>query len=114
MSRYEIGLNENDGKERFTAKDHHDLVVKSLPENADTVFKSGIVNGFAVFGVTGEMIFDSLNNAQNHLPSIAITKELNTRANTIEKTYESLKKHKAYIDISKDHLSSAKMQYALE
>lgn len=80
LSRYKIGLNENDGKERFTAKDHHDLVVKSLPENADTVFKSGIVDRFAVFGVTGEMIFDSLNNAQNHLPSIAITKELNTKS----------------------------------
>ncbi len=79
LSRYEIGLNENDGKERFTAKDHHDLVVNCLPENADTVFKSGIVDRFSVFGVTGEMIFDSLNNAQNQLPSIAITKELNTK-----------------------------------
>lgn len=79
LSRYEIGLNENDGKERFTAKGHHDLVVNSLPENADTVFKSGIVDRFSVFGVTGEMIFDSLNNAQNQLPSMTITKELNTK-----------------------------------
>lgn len=80
LSRYTIGLNENDGKERFTAKDHHDLVVNSLPDNADTVFKSGIVDRFAVFGVTGEMIFDSLDNAQNQLPSAAITKELNTKS----------------------------------
>ena len=80
LSRYKIGLNENDGKERFTAKDHHDLVVNSLPDNADIVFKSGIVDRFAVFGVTGEMIFDSLNNAQNQLPSVAITKELNTKS----------------------------------
>lgn len=28
LSRYEIGLNEKEGKERFTDRSHHDLVVK--------------------------------------------------------------------------------------
>ncbi len=78
LSRYEIGLNEKEGKERFTDRSHHDLVVKTLPENADTVFKSGLTDRMVVFGVTGEIIFDSQNSGQRNLPSGAIIRELNT------------------------------------
>lgn len=78
LSRYEIGLNEKEGKERFTDRSHHDLVVKTLPENADTVFKSGLTDRMVVFGVTGEIIFDSQNSSQRNLPSGAIIRELNT------------------------------------
>ena len=42
LARYEIGLKDKTGKERFTDRSHHDLVVKNLAKNADIVFKSGI------------------------------------------------------------------------
>lgn len=81
LSRYEEGLNDKSGKERFTAKSHHDLVIKNLAKNADIVYKSGLADKFGVVCESGDLIFDSSKNFFNKLPSSAITKELNLTKN---------------------------------
>ena len=77
LARYEDGLKDKSGKERFTDKSHHDLVVKNLAKNADIVYKSGLADKFGVVGESGDLIFDSSKNSKNifnKLPSSAITK----------------------------------------
>ena len=81
LSRYEEGLNDKSGKERFTDRSHHDLVVKNLAKNADIVFKSGLADKFGVVGDAGTLLFDSSKNNFNKLPSSAINKELNISKN---------------------------------
>lgn len=84
LARYEDGLKDKSGKERFTDKSHHDLVVKNLAKNADIVYKSGLADKFGVVGESGDLIFDSSKNSKNifnKLPSSAITKELNLTKN---------------------------------
>lgn len=81
MSRYGEGLNDKSGKERFTDRSHHDLVVKNLAKNADIVFKSGLADKFGVVGDAGTLLFDSSKNNFNKLPSSAINKELNISKN---------------------------------
>lgn len=76
LSRYEEGLKEQQGNQRYTAKEHHDLVVSNLAKNADTVFKSGLVDMFMVVGDSGKVIFDSTKNNLNLNPSHSISKEL--------------------------------------
>ena len=64
---------------RATPKEHHDLVVKLLPQNADSVFLSGKADVFKVYSREG-LIFDSHVHFQE-MPSVAINHELhrNTR-----------------------------------
>lgn len=64
---------------RATPKEHHDLVVKLLPQNADAVFLSGKADVFKVYSREG-LIFDSHVHFQE-MPSVAINHELhrNTR-----------------------------------
>lgn len=81
LARYEIGLKNKTGKERFTDRSHHDLVVKNLAKNADIVFKSGLADKFGVVGDAGTLLFDSSKNNFNKLPSSAINKELNISKN---------------------------------
>ena len=81
LARYEIGLKDKTGKERFTDRSHHDLVVKNLAKNADIVFKSGLADKFGVVGDAGTLLFDSSKNNFNKLPSSAINKELNISKN---------------------------------
>lgn len=73
--RYQDGLKKRDGKERYTFKDHHDLVVSKLPENADIVYKSGLADKFVVIGEQKKVLFDS-KKTPNELPSNAINKAL--------------------------------------
>ena len=69
---------------RATPKEHHDLVVKLLPQNADAVFLSGKADVFKVYSREG-LIFDSRVQFQE-MPSVAIDQELhrNTRRLRIE------------------------------
>ena len=64
---------------RATPKEHHDLVVKLLPQNADNVFLSGKADVFKVYSREG-LIFDSRERFKE-MPSVAIDRELhrNTR-----------------------------------
>lgn len=81
LERYEEGLKEKRGFERYTGRDVHDLVVKNLAKNADIVFKSGLADKFGVVGDAGILIFDSSKNNFKKLPSSAINKELNISKN---------------------------------
>lgn len=81
LYRYEEGLKNKDGMERYTGRDVHDLVVKNLAKNADIVFKSGLADKFGVVGDAGILIFDSSKNNLKKLPSSAINKELNISKN---------------------------------
>lgn len=74
LSRYEIGKLVGEGKERFTTKEHHDLVVSVLPANADTVLQSGLADRMIVMDDAGEIIFDSVIQSLN--PSYFIETEL--------------------------------------
>ena len=74
LSRYEIGKLAGEGKERFTAKEHHDLVVSVLPSNADAVLHSGLADRMIVRDDAGEIIFDSAIEVLN--PSYFIEAEL--------------------------------------
>lgn len=81
LERYEKGLKEKSGLERYTGRDIHDLVVKNLAKNADIVFKSGLADKFGVVGDGNILLFDSSKNNFNKLPSSAINKELNISKN---------------------------------
>ncbi|WP_304333697.1 zeta toxin family protein [Conchiformibius steedae] len=59
---------------RYTPQEHHDLVVQTLPQNADKVFQSGLIRHFAVYSRT-EKIFSSRTDI-GKLPSQAIIMEL--------------------------------------
>lgn len=71
---------------RATPKEHHDLVVKLLPQNADSVFLSGKADVFKVYSREG-LIFDSRERFKE-MPSVAIDHELhrNTRCLRILET----------------------------
>lgn len=73
--RYQTGLKNGEGKERYTHKEHHDLVVSLLPENADLVFKSGAADRFVVIGDDKKCLYDS-NKTPDEMPSFAIKKAL--------------------------------------
>lgn len=67
---------------RATPKEHHDLVVKLLPQNADTVFLSGKADVFKVFSREG-LIFDS-RIYKGQIPSIIIDQELHRNTRRLE------------------------------
>ena len=60
---------------RATPKEHHDLVVSLLPQNADTVFKSGKADNFRVYARDDIMLFDDKLHAGQQ-PGSFIEKEL--------------------------------------
>lgn len=64
---------------RATPKEHHDLVVKCLPENADAVFSSGKADHFRAYNRDGLVFDDRIHIGQ--MPGTAIDYELhrNTR-----------------------------------
>lgn len=74
---------------RATPKEHHDLVVEKLPENADRVFLSGKADYFAVYSREG-LIFDSRIH-QNQLPGMAIDHELHRNTRYLEKLESRVK-----------------------
>ena len=74
---------------RATPKEHHDLVVEKLPENADRVFLSGKADYFAVYSREG-LIFDSRIH-QNQLPGMAIDHELHRNTRYLEKLESRIK-----------------------
>lgn len=67
---------------RATPKEHHDLVVEKLPENADKVFLSGKAGYFAVYSRDG-LIFDSRIH-QGQMPGKAIDYELHRNTRRLE------------------------------
>lgn len=73
--RYQEGLKKGDGKERYTFKEHHDLVVSTLPENAELVYKGGLADRFVVIGEDKQYLYDS-DKTPNEMPSVAIKKAL--------------------------------------
>lgn len=85
---------------RYTDKAHHDLVVDSLPGNADAVFESGKADSFKVYSREG-LIFDD----RIHLgsaPGVAIDVELHRNSRLLdglEKEYQE--KHHLLSDIQK-------------
>lgn len=62
---------------RYTPKEHHDLVVESLPINADRVFESGFADNFKVFS-RDALLFDKNVNV-NEKPSLRIGRELHNQ-----------------------------------
>ncbi len=72
-----------------TPKEHHDLVVEKLPENADRVFLSGKADYFAVYS-REDLIFDSRIH-QNQLPGMAIDQELHRNTRYLEKLESRIK-----------------------
>lgn len=76
--RYENGLKKGDGKERYTYKEHHDLVVKNLPHNADIVLQSGLADFFFVMDDNRHFIYSS-KQTPNLLPSVVIEKNLHPK-----------------------------------
>lgn len=79
---------------RYTDKAHHDLVIETLPKNADIVFSSGKADRFVVYSREGLVFDDRIHQGQ--MPSEAIEKELHCLTNSpgyqelakLEKTYQ--------------------------
>lgn len=59
---------------RYTDKAHHDLVVESLPRNADAVFESGKADSFVVYSREGLIFDDRIHPGTK--PGAAIDAEL--------------------------------------
>lgn len=76
---------------RATPKEHHDLVVKLLPQNADTVFASGKADVFKVFSREG-LIFDSRERFKE-MPSVAIDHELHRNTRRLRILETNLQEH---------------------
>ncbi|QNT58403.1 zeta toxin family protein [Neisseria musculi] len=68
---------------RATPKEHHDLVVKLLPKNADTVFASGKADHFRVYSREGLIFDDRIHIGQ--MPGAAIDNELHRNSRLLEK-----------------------------
>ena len=79
---------------RYTDKAHHDLVVETLPKNADIVFSSGKADHFVVYSQEGLIFDDRIHHGE--MPSGVIEKELHRLTNSpeyqelvkLEKTYQ--------------------------
>jgi len=76
---------------RATPKEHHDLVVKLLPQNADAVFLSGKADVFKVYSREG-LIFDSRVQFQE-MPSVAIDQELHRNTRRLRILETNLQEH---------------------
>lgn len=76
---------------RATPKEHHDLVVKLLPQNADAVFLSGKADVFKVYSREG-LIFDSRVQFQE-MPSVAIDYELHRNTRRLRILETNLQEH---------------------
>ena len=76
---------------RATPKEHHDLVVKLLPQNADAVFLSGKADVFKVYSRDG-LIFDSHVQFQE-MPSVAIDYELHRNTRRLRILVTNLQEH---------------------
>ena len=76
---------------RATPKEHHDLVVKLLPQNADNVFLSGKADVFKVYSREG-LIFDSRVQFQE-MPSVAIDHELHRNTRRLRILETNLQEH---------------------
>ena len=76
---------------RATPKEHHDLVVKLLPQNADAVFLSGKADVFKVYSREG-LIFDSRVQFQE-MPSVAIDYELHRNTRRLRILVTNLQEH---------------------
>lgn len=76
---------------RATPKEHHDLVVKLLPQNADAVFLSGKADVFKVYSREG-LIFDSRVLFQE-MPSVAIDHELHRNTRRLRILETNLQEH---------------------
>jgi hypothetical protein len=76
---------------RATPKEHHDLVVKLLPQNADAVFLSGKADEFKVYSREG-LIFDSRVQFQE-MPSVAIDHELHRNTRRLRILETNLQEH---------------------
>lgn len=76
---------------RATPKEHHDLVVKLLPQNADAVFLSGKADVFKVYSREG-LIFDSRVQFQE-MPSVAIDNELHRNTRRLKILETNLQEH---------------------
>lgn len=81
LERYKemVALNETP---RATPKEHHDLVVEKLPENADKVFLSGKADRFIVYSREGLIFDDKIHQGQ--MPGTAIDKELHRNTRHLE------------------------------
>lgn len=75
---------------RYTPKEHHDLVVQNLPQNADKIFQSENIRHFEVYSRT-EKLFDNQKDI-GKLPSQAISRELE-RLQPIQETTGKLLSH---------------------
>lgn len=60
LERYNKAMAANPHFARATPKEHHDLVVKNLADNAEKVYQSGLVDRFTVNTRNG-IVFDSKN-----------------------------------------------------
>lgn len=76
--RYETGMKNGEGMERYTHKEHHDLVASILPDNSDIVYKSGLADRFVVIGENKSVFYDS-DKTPDEMPSKTIKNVLNLR-----------------------------------
>lgn len=63
-----------EGKERYTPKSHHDLVVSVLPDNSDIVQQCNYIDRMVVFGEYNNVLFDS--EVSQGVPNSFISQEL--------------------------------------
>lgn len=81
LARYKIAQDAGEGQERFTSKEHHDLVVAVLPTNADVVMNSGLSDRMIVVDDNGQIIFDS--DEDSIKPSTSIYSVLERKKSSI-------------------------------
>lgn len=67
ISRYEEAFFINPDLARATPKDHHDLIVKNLPDNLDTLYLSGAFTNIRLINRQGDTLY-SLNETPNLSP----------------------------------------------
>lgn len=110
VERYETAIKDREPA-RLTPREHHDITVKALPQNADTVLKSGLADSFVVYSREG-MIFEK--GTTNGLPSSPIqevlsTKEhyLDTAIRTFKENYHEIKSDDRYDKHSDELLKTA-------
>ena len=73
IKRYEL-MKETGIIPRKTPKDHHDLVVKSIIENLDTLYQKEIFDNIQIFNRNSEILYDYKTNPKNN-PSEIFRKE---------------------------------------
>ena len=79
LERYKLGQKLCEGKERYTTKNHHDLVVSVLPDNADIVLQCNYIDRMVVFGEYNDILFDS--EVSQEPPNSFIFQELQRESN---------------------------------